>query len=188
MADIESELSDARDEILLGAGPDTRWETRRNALEVLRKCAKSVMLCEQGPIRHELMKDGVELAAWADAMVEVAKGMSEEEREKYKKEGLYAKLVELQGLCDWEADMEGLRDVYEIFDGDADEDEDDEDEEDENQDQDEEEASGDDEGQDDFEESIPTSSEPIRTMPLLVDGAERSIPRRTSVFTIGDLL
>jgi len=75
------------------------------------------MKCDEQVIRHEIMKDGVELGYFADAMVGLARGMTENEREWYKEEGLYEKLVELQTECDWETDMEGLRELYETFDG-----------------------------------------------------------------------
>ena len=114
MGDICEELESARTSILDQAHANTKWETRRNALEVLRKISKSIMLCDEQLIRHELMKDGLELGYFADAMAVLARGMTEEERGRYKDEGLYEKLVD---LCDWETDMEGLREVFEIFDG-----------------------------------------------------------------------
>ena len=118
MGDICDSLESARTSIVEAAGPDTKWETRRNALEVLRKICKSIMKCGEQVIRHEIMKDGVELGYFADAMVGLARGMTENERERYKDDGLYEKLVELQTECDdWETDMEGLRELYEIFDG-----------------------------------------------------------------------
>jgi hypothetical protein len=117
IAEICDELESVRTSILEQAHANTKWETRRNALEVLRKISKSIMLCNEQVIKHELMKDGLELGYFAEAMVELARGMTEEERERYKEERLYEKLVELQTACDWEVDMEGLRDVYEIFDG-----------------------------------------------------------------------
>ena len=117
MSDICDELESARTSILERAHANSKWETRRNALEVLRKISKSIMLCDEQVIRHELMKDGMELGYFAEAMAGLAKGMTEEERERYKDEGLYEKLVDLQTVCDWETDMEGLREVYETFDG-----------------------------------------------------------------------
>ena len=117
MGDICEELESAREAILEEAGPNTKWETRRNALEVLRKISKSIMLCDEDVIRHEIMKDGVELSYFSDAMTKLAKEMTELERNRYKEEGFYEKLVALQTECDWETDMEGLRELYEIFDG-----------------------------------------------------------------------
>lgn len=117
IGDICEELELAREAILEEAGQNMKWETRRNALEVLRKISKSIMLCDEQVIRHEIMKDGVELRYFAEAMAGLAKGMTEKERERYKEEGLYEKLVGLREECDWETDMEGLREVYEIFDG-----------------------------------------------------------------------
>jgi hypothetical protein len=115
--DVCDSLESAREAILEKAGPNTKWETRRNALEVLRKISKSIMLCNEQVIRHEIMRDGVELGYFAEAMTKLAKEMTEQERDRYKDEGLYEKLVDLQTECDWEIDMEGLREVYEIFDG-----------------------------------------------------------------------
>jgi hypothetical protein len=120
MGDIIGTLDSSRRAIMKAATPDTRFETRRNALEVLRKISKSVMLCDEQQIRHEIMKDGITLGEFADSMVELAGGMTVEERERYKKEGLYEKLVDLQNECD-DVDMEGLQEVYAIFDGEGDE-------------------------------------------------------------------
>ncbi|KAG0645679.1 hypothetical protein D0Z07_8748 [Hyphodiscus hymeniophilus] len=120
IGDICEELEMARTSILEQAHANTKWETRRNALEVLRKISKSIMLCDEQLIRHELMKDGLELGYFAEAMAGLARGMTEAERERYKEEGLYEKLVDLQTVCDWESEMEGLREVFEIFDGEED--------------------------------------------------------------------
>lgn len=114
--DVSNELDDARLAIMACAGKGTRWETRRNALEVLRKISKSVMLCEIQLIQHELMKDGMLLGTFANSMLQLAKGMSELERKRYRDEGLYEKLWQLQDECD-DIDMEGLQKVYAIFDG-----------------------------------------------------------------------
>ncbi|EHL01890.1 hypothetical protein M7I_2071 [Glarea lozoyensis 74030] len=57
-------------------------------------------------------------------MLKLAKGMMKEERDRYKEEGLYEKLVDLQNECDWQTDMEGLQEIYELFDGDLDDDND----------------------------------------------------------------
>lgn len=82
------------------------------------------MLCDEPQIRHELMKDGFMLGQFADSMQELVRGMTAEEKSLYKEEGLYEKLLELQNECD-SMDMEGLQEVYAIFDG-AEEDEDEE--------------------------------------------------------------
>jgi len=76
------------------------------------------VLCNEGQIRHEILKDGYILMGFTDSMLELATAMSEEEKEKYKEEGLYKKLVDLQSDCDdWEVNMGGLGDIYELFDG-----------------------------------------------------------------------
>ena len=123
VGDIMWELSEAREEIMRKAGEGTRFETRRNALEVLRKICKSVMLCDEQQIRHELMKDGMVLAKFAESMEELARGVTTAERERYKEESLYEKLVELQRECE-SIDMEGLADVYAVFEEDSGEEED----------------------------------------------------------------
>ncbi|KAL2060596.1 hypothetical protein VTL71DRAFT_9237 [Oculimacula yallundae] len=138
MGDICQVLDESRDAIVEAAGAGVRWETRRNALEVLRKISKSIMLCDEPQIRHELMKDGYMLGQYADSMQELARGMSKEERGRYKQEGLYEKLVELRTECD-PIHMEGLPALYRIFDGVEDDDEDEEDEEDDEQQEDEDE-------------------------------------------------
>jgi hypothetical protein len=123
IGDIMEELSEAREEIMGKAGQETRFETRRNALEVLRKICKSVMLCNEQQIRRELMKDGMVLVEFAESTEQLARGMTAVERERYKEEGLYEKLVELRGERE-SIDMEGLADVYAVFeeDGGAEED------------------------------------------------------------------
>ncbi|EKD21796.1 uncharacterized protein L3040_005304 [Drepanopeziza brunnea f. sp. 'multigermtubi'] len=128
MGDICQVLDESREAIVAAAGPDVRWETRRNALEVLRKICKSIALCDEPQIRHELTKDGFMLGQFADSMQELARGMNEEEKERYKAEGLYEKLVDLSNDCGPD-DMEGLPAVFRIFDSsheDGDEDEQDE--------------------------------------------------------------
>ncbi|KAF8855774.1 hypothetical protein BDZ45DRAFT_488303 [Acephala macrosclerotiorum] len=115
--DVSNELDDARMVIMKQAGKGTRWETRRNALEVLRKISKSVMMCDVQVIRHEIMKDGMLLSQFADSMLNLAKGMSAQERQWYKDEGLYETLVALQELYD-DVSMEGLQKVYAVFDRD----------------------------------------------------------------------
>lgn len=116
--DVSHDIDNARRAIMKKAGKGTRWETRRNALEVLRKISKSVMLCEVQVIRRELMKDGILLGGFADSMLRLAKGMSEFERQRYKGEGLWEKLWELQGECeDIDINMRDLFKVYSVFDG-----------------------------------------------------------------------
>jgi len=97
------------------AEPGTRWETRRNALEVLRKICKSIMLCEVDVIKHEIMSDGFTLDEFSEDMCELARGMTEQERGKYDEEGLLEKLEELKSLCDWETEMPSLEDLLATF-------------------------------------------------------------------------
>lgn len=97
------------------------------------------MLCDEPQIRHELMKDGYMLGQFADSMQELSRGMTREERSRYKQEGLYEKLLELQTECD-PVDMEGLPAVYKIFEGEDDDEEGDEEGDEEDDDQEEEEG------------------------------------------------
>ncbi|KAK0106873.1 hypothetical protein ONS95_003595 [Cadophora gregata] len=114
--DVLAILESSRQKILKEAGPDTVWQTRRNALEVLRKICKSIVLCEVQVIRHELMKDGVVLGEFMGTMCEIARGFGEEERERYEDEGLLEKIEELKEVCgDWEVDMPELEDLLGIF-------------------------------------------------------------------------
>lgn len=62
------------------------------------------------------MKDGMVLGEFAESMAELARGMTSDERARYREEGLYEQLCDLQNQCG-EDDMEGLQEIYEIFDG-----------------------------------------------------------------------
>ncbi|CZR56106.1 uncharacterized protein PAC_05994 [Phialocephala subalpina] len=74
------------------------------------------MLCDEYVIRHELMKDGYTSGCFADDMLKLAKRMSLAETQRYKKEGLYEKLVELLTHCE-SYHMEGLQKVHAVFEG-----------------------------------------------------------------------
>ncbi|KAH6720577.1 hypothetical protein BKA61DRAFT_237251 [Leptodontidium sp. MPI-SDFR-AT-0119] len=205
MGDICQVLDESRDAIVEAAGAGVRWETRRNALEVLRKICKSIMLCDEPQIRHELMKDGYMLGQFADSMQELARGMTKEERGRYKQEGLYEKLLELQTECD-PILMEGLPAVYRIFDGVEDDDEEEEEEEDEQLEDDEDcdvvavEEAYDDEANDEDppreEEDITGSAESVAlerqdysspAFQQFQEIAQPSSTHRTKVFSIGEL-
>jgi len=70
-------------------------------------------------MRNEVMDDCTWLQEIAESVVELAKGMTMEERQKYRDEGLYENLANLgneSDECD-EMDMEGLVEVYAAFDG-----------------------------------------------------------------------
>ncbi len=62
------------------------------------------------------MKDGMVLGEFSESMAELARSMTPSERERYKEEGFYSKLLELQHECEPD-DMEGLQEIYGIFDG-----------------------------------------------------------------------
>lgn len=162
------------------------------------------MLCDEPQIRHELMKDGYMLGQYADSMQELARGMTKEERSRYKQEGLYEKLLDLQKECD-PILMDGLPALYRIFDGGEDDDEEEEEEE-QREDEDEdcdpdatEEAYShcDDEGED--EEPYPEDKEangsvvpgmPDHSSPAFQQYQQEAQPsntHRTKVFSIGEL-
>lgn len=113
---LSNELDHARTAIMKQAGKGTRWETRKNALEVLRKISKSVIMCDLQVIRHEIMKDGMLLSQFAGSMPKLAKGMSVQERQRCRDEGLYETLVALQELCN-DVDMKYLQKAYDVFAG-----------------------------------------------------------------------
>ena len=75
-------------------------------------------------------------------MRELAIGMTEDEREAYKDEGLFKKLEELQTLCDVDTDLPRLQELLEIFGQADDEDEDEEGTDVEDEEDDEEDQSG----------------------------------------------
>ncbi|KAH7327037.1 hypothetical protein BKA65DRAFT_509807 [Rhexocercosporidium sp. MPI-PUGE-AT-0058] len=212
MGDICQVLDESRDAIVEAAGAGVRWETRRNALEVLRKICKSIMLCDEPQIRHELTKDGYMLGQFADSMQQLARSMTKEERGRYKQEGLYEKLLELQAECD-PNDMEGLPAVYRIFDGAEDDDEEEEEEEEEEDEQEEDEDDDcdadaieevyadayDDKGTDEVpyqEEDSPRNAASVAhqrqdysspAFQQLQEAAPPSKTHRTKVFSIGEL-
>lgn len=114
--DVVAVLESSRQKIIMEAGPDRVWQTRRNALEVLRKICKSILLCDVQVIRHELMKDGVVLGEFMGTMCKIARSFSAVEREKYDDEGLLEKIEELNEVSDdWEVDMPDLEDLLAIF-------------------------------------------------------------------------
>ena len=115
VGEVFTVLSENRKDIMKKADKTTRWETRRNALETLRKICKSIMLCDEQVIKHEVMNDGVTLAEFVKDMVTLADGMTERERRRYDDEALLEKLVELRDHCDWETYLPGLRDLLKVF-------------------------------------------------------------------------
>jgi len=62
------------------------------------------------------MKDGMVLGEFSESIAELARSMTPSERERYKEEGFYSKLLKLQHECGPD-DMEGLQEIYSIFDG-----------------------------------------------------------------------
>lgn len=62
------------------------------------------------------MKDGILLGGFAESMLQLAEDMSQAERQRYRDEGLYEKLWDLQNECE-DIDMEKLQDVYAVFGG-----------------------------------------------------------------------
>lgn len=115
MGEVFAVLSENREEIVKIADKTTRWETRRNALETLRKICKSIMLCNESLIRYEIMKDGDTLAEFGRDMIILTKGMTEGERKRYEDEALLEKLIELKDFCDTDwPELEELLNIFEL--------------------------------------------------------------------------
>jgi hypothetical protein len=74
---------------------DTRYEMSRNAPEVLRKIYKSIMLYEHPQVKRDGLADRRTRVGFADSVEELARGMSEEERQSFEEEGYQDKLEEL---------------------------------------------------------------------------------------------
>ncbi len=119
------------------------------------------------------------LSQFAESMCELAGGMTIQEREKYKGEGLYDKLLELAKYCRDEAGMEGLEEVYSIFDGVV-----------ETVEEDEHEYEDDSHDHTAIERGVPANPDAYAYQPSLPSVPVQEpapIPRRTKVFSIGDL-
>lgn len=66
-----------------------------------------------------LLNDGI-LGEFAESMLELANGMTREERKKYREEGLYEKLAEFQDEGKYDSiNMEEFKDIFVVFDGDG---------------------------------------------------------------------
>lgn len=97
------------------AGPKTLWETRRNAIEALRKICQNIMLCVDGDLQLDIVEDGKTLPGFVNAMCNIAEGMTKEERTRYQNEGLCYKLSQLKDECDWVTDVPSLEKLLAIF-------------------------------------------------------------------------
>lgn len=97
------------------AGPKTLWETRRNALEALRKICRNIMLCVDGDLQLDIVEDGKTLPGFVDTMCKIAEDMTKEERDRYKDEGLCDRLSQLKDECDWVAQVAALEKLLVIF-------------------------------------------------------------------------
>lgn len=93
-------LEENRCAIIGSAGPKTLWETRRNALEALRKICRNIRLCVDEDLQLDIVEDGKTLLEFASAMCRIAEGMTKEERTRYQDEGLCDKLSQLKDECD----------------------------------------------------------------------------------------
>lgn len=111
------EVDGMRIEILGRAGRETRFETRRNAVETLRKICKSVVLCKEGCYVGEKTNEGVGLLeGCVGSLVRVVGELSEGERERFKDEGWAEKLMELRGALEIGGVDAGTSDrVYMLF-------------------------------------------------------------------------
>lgn len=106
-------LKEGREDIVARAdiARPTRWETRRNALETMRKICKSVVLCDLPVIKKEIV-NGEVLGEFMGDMVKLAVNMTKRERQLYEEEGLLEKLVEMR---EWEMEMPRLETLLDIF-------------------------------------------------------------------------
>lgn len=94
-------LEKNRRAIIDSSSLNTLWETRRNAIEALRKICRNIMLCVDEDLQLDIVEDGKTLPGFANAMCDIAEGMTKEERTRYKDEGLCHKLSQLKDDCDW---------------------------------------------------------------------------------------
>ncbi|KAE8448940.1 hypothetical protein EG329_008736 [Mollisiaceae sp. DMI_Dod_QoI] len=108
-------LEENRRTIVDSAGPKALWETRRNALEALRKICRNILLCVDEDLQLDIVEDGKTLPEFASAMCKIAEGMSKEERIRYQDEGLCEKLSQVKDECDWVANVPALEKLLAIF-------------------------------------------------------------------------
>ncbi|CZR59529.1 uncharacterized protein PAC_09423 [Phialocephala subalpina] len=108
-------LEENRCAIIDFAGPKALWETRRNALEALRKICRNILLCVDENLQLDIVEDGKTLPEFASAMCRIADGMTKEERTRYQDEGLCDKLSQLKDECDWVINVPALEKLLDIF-------------------------------------------------------------------------
>lgn len=97
------------------AGKEQTWETRRDALESLRKICKAYMLCGVPVVEHEIKEDGAVLTGFARAISRIVKGIDRDKKAENREEGLAFKLEELMDFCGCANDMPGLVEIVEAF-------------------------------------------------------------------------
>lgn len=108
-------LEENRCAIIDLAGPKALWETRRNALEALRKICRNILLCVDEDLQLDIVEDGKTLLEFASVMCRIAEGMTKEERTRYQDEGLCDKLSQLKDECDWVTNIPALEKLLDIF-------------------------------------------------------------------------
>lgn len=108
-------LSKHRRDILDSASLARIWETRRNAIEALRKICRNILLCSDTDLQIDIVEDKKTLPAFADAMCYIADGMTDVERFKYKNEGLCEKLGQLKDECDSVTHIPALEKLLDLF-------------------------------------------------------------------------
>lgn len=102
--------------IVRQAGPTASAGTRRNALEVLRKFGKSIVLSDSHTLGSEVRKNYQYDTSLVDGMKKIAKGMTEPERQDARwgpagSQEFGKKLIELRNLSDSYCCFEGINDV-----------------------------------------------------------------------------
>jgi len=108
---VVEEVNGFRRGILERARDGTRYETRRNAVEVLRKISKSVLLCVDGAYNGML-------ETFLESITGLVERMDGKERERFKDEGFYDKLVEMRKVVGMtKGGMMKLAMIYEFFGG-----------------------------------------------------------------------
>jgi hypothetical protein len=108
-------LEKNRSAIIESGGISSIWETRRNAIEALRKICRNIMLCVDRDLQIDIVEDKKTLPAFANAMCNIAEGMTNAERVKYRDEGLCERLLQLKDECDWMTHVPALEKLLAIF-------------------------------------------------------------------------
>ncbi|WWC61973.1 uncharacterized protein I303_104559 [Kwoniella dejecticola CBS 10117] len=85
--EVSEVLESACGTILKGVTESPRYESKLSGLETLRKISKSILLCDLGQIRHEIMGGGSQtIDVISNAMVSILNTLNDGEREKFGQE------------------------------------------------------------------------------------------------------